>query len=89
MRQSENEEELQQIEAEVTPNPMDWELPDVIKYFEKQGGKQVGLEVCRENNATGKWIESLFNYPKTDVILEDEFLVEGDLARAKLIYKVK
>ena len=88
-RQSQSEEEFQHIEAEIAINPTDWELPEVINYVEKQGVQETRLAFCRDNDATGKWIEFYFNLPNIEKLLENEFFIEDYRERAKLMYKVK
>ena len=80
---------MQTAEAVIYNNPSNWELPEVINYFEKQGVKAAGLTFCRENEATGKWVEFYFDLPNIEMLLENDFGIEGYRERAKLRYKVK
>ena len=79
-------------EAEVEVNPMDWQLPHVINYFEEQGVKQAGLDVCREIFATGRWVDTLFNHvskPELESFLKHEFMMDKITERVNLTHNVR
>ena len=68
---------------------MNWELHDVINWFEEQGVSAHALDLLKETRATGRQVQFIFENPNIDALLRDEFLIEKDLDRILLVYKVK